>query len=335
MSCFLTPISIGKLNLANRLVMPPMANDKATAEGKITNELISYYDEKSKGGYVSLIIIEHSFIALQGKVSKNQLSISDDSVIDGLKGLVDLLHKNGSKTSMQLNHGGSAAYINPGRDIVGPSAVPHPIKNTIPLVLTKDQIKKIVQEFKDAAVRTQKAGFDAVEIHSAHGFLLNQFYSPITNKRTDEYGRDIHGRIRIHIEIIKAIRDAVGKDFPILLRLGAGDYMEGGSTVADSITAAKEFEKEGVDILDISGGMCHFKNPYSTQAGYFADTTLPIKQAVSIPVILTGGITEPQQAEEFLSKGIADLIGVGRAILKNSGWPKEAVEYFRRQSFLK
>jgi len=329
MSYFLTPINTGKLNLFNRLVMPPMANDKATADGKITSELINYYDEKSKGGYIALVIVEHSFIALQGKVSKNQLSIADDSVIDGLKELNDLLHKNGSKTAMQLNHGGSAAYIDTARVIVGPSAVLHPIKNTIPLVLTKEQISTIIQEFKDGAIRTQKAGFDAVEIHSAHGFLLNQFYSPITNKRTDEYGGDIHGRIRIHIEIIKAIRDAVGENYPILLRLGAGDYMEGGSTVADSIIAAKEFEKAGVDILDISGGMCQFKNPFSTQPGYFSDTTEPIKQAVSIPVILTGGIIAPQQAEDFLSQGVADLIGVGRAILKNSDWPKEAVEYFQ------
>jgi len=329
MSIFLTPLNTGKLNLLNRLVMPPMANDKATAEGKITSELINYYDEKSKGGYIALLIVEHSFITLQGKVSKNQLSIADDSVIDGLKELNDLIHKNGSKTATQLNHGGSAAYIDPDRVIVGPSAVLHPIKNTMPLVLTKEQISIIIQEFKDGAIRTQKAGFDAVEIHSAHGFLLNQFYSPITNKRTDEYGGDIHGRIRIHIEIIKAIRAAVGENYPILLRLGAGDYMEGGSTVADSIIAAREFEKAGVDILDISGGMCHFKNPFSTQPGYFLDTTEPIKKAVSIPVILTGGIIAPQQAEDFLLKGAADLIGVGRAILKNSDWPNEAVEYFQ------
>ncbi len=329
MSIFLTPLNTGKLNLFNRLVMPPMANDKATAEGKITSELINYYDEKSKGGYIALLIVEHSFITLQGKVSKNQLSIADDSVIDGLKELNDLIHKNGSKTATQLNHGGSAAYIDPDRVIVGPSAVLHPIKNTMPLVLTKEQISIIIQEFKDGAIRTQKAGFDAVEIHSAHGFLLNQFYSPITNKRTDEYGGDIHGRIRIHIEIIKAIRAAVGENYPILLRLGAGDYMEGGSTVADSIIAAREFEKAGVDILDISGGMCHFKNPFSTQPGYFLDTTEPIKKAVSIPVILTGGIIAPQQAEDFLLKGAADLIGVGRAILKNSDWPNEAVEYFQ------
>jgi len=330
MSYFLTPISTNKLNLCNRLVMPPMATAKAKADGKITSEQISYYGEKSKGGYISLVIIEHSFITLQGKASEKQLSIADDSVIDSLKELADLLHKNGSKAAMQLNHAGGVADKNTGMDIVGPSAVPHPLNNTIPLALTKEQINTIVQEFKNAAIRTQKAGFDAVEIHSAHGYLLNQFYSPITNKRMDEYGGDIRGRIRIHIEIIKAIRDAIGENFPILLRLGAGDYMEGGSTVADSMIAAQELEKAGVDILDISGGMCLYKNPYSTKAGYFSDTSLPIKQVVSIPVILTGGITTPQQAEELLSQGVADIIGVGRAILKNSDWPKEAIEYFAK-----
>ena len=146
MSYFLTPISANKLNLCNRLVMPPMATAKAKADGKITSEQISYYGEKSKGGYISLVIIEHSFITLQGKASEKQLSIADDSVIDSLKELADLLHKNGSKAAMQLNHAGGVADKNTGMDIVGPSAVPHPLNNTIPLALTKEQINTIVQE---------------------------------------------------------------------------------------------------------------------------------------------------------------------------------------------
>jgi NADPH2 dehydrogenase len=191
--------------------------------------------------------------------------------------------------------------------------------------LSKAQIQKIIADFADAAVRTQKAGFDAVEIHSAHGYLLNQFYSPLTNIRTDEYGGSVHNRIRLHLEVIAAVRAAVGDDFPLLLRLGGCDYQPGGSTIADSVAAAREFAQAGIDILDISGGFCGFNNPLFTTAGYFSDMTLPIKQAVQLPVILTGGITTGRQAEDLLACGAADLIGVGRALLKDSNWAAEAI----------
>ena len=184
--------------------------------------------------------------------------------------------------------------------------------------------------FKEAARRVKEAGFDGVEIHSAHGYLLNQFFSPLSNKRTDEYGKDIMGRIKIHLEVIKAVREAVGKDFPVLLRLGASDYMEGGSTIEHSKIAAVEFEKAGVDILDISGGFCGFMIPAASEQeqdqGYFSSLTSAIKEVVSMPVILTGGITETSAAERLLSQGKADLIGIGRAIYKDSQWAKKAVE---------
>ena len=318
-----TPLTMDKLSLNNRLVLPPMATAKAEMDGSITNSLVSYYDEKSKGGYLSFVIIEHSYITLQGKASEKQLSAADDSVIVGLKKLSDTLHKNGSKVAMQLNHAGSAADKNTGMEIVGPSAILNTSKNVIPKELSKEQIQKIIEDFKLAAIRTQKAGFDAVEIHSAHGYLLNQFYSPLTNERSDEYGGTIYGRIRIHLEVIKAIRDAVGENFPILLRLGAGDYVDGGSTIADAIIAAQEFEKAGVDILDISGGICGYRHPQSIQAGYFSDMSLPIKKVTNFPIILTGGITTPEEAEELLVLGAADLIGVGRAILQDSDWAEK------------
>lgn len=308
--------------------MPPMANYRFKGHGKVNEALLNYYNEKSEGGYISLVIIEHSFITEQGKADENQISAAEDSDIDGLSKLASVIHKNGSKAAMQLNHAGSGA-CNTGLDIVAPSAIAHPVKNNIPIELTRGQIKKIVEEFKVAALRTKKAGFDAVEIHSAHAYLLNQFYSPITNKRNDEYGGDIEGRIHIHLEVIKAIREAVGEDFPIFLRLGAGDYTEEGSTVEDGIFAAKEFEKAGLDILDISGGICRYTNPNSTEPGYFSDISSPIKKAVNIPIILTGGVTTAEQAEELLNKETADLIGVGRAILKDSNWAKEAVQHLK------
>jgi len=327
MSYLLKPLKSGKLPLKNRLVMPPMATAKCEEDGKPSKALFDYYGEKSRGGYISLIIIEHSFISQQGKASDRQLSVADDSLIDSLKELADIIHKNGTKTVMQINHSGSAAKKEvTGMDAVAPSAVSNPRHNgPLPKELTHKEIKAIIEEFKAASYRVKMAGFDGVEIHSAHGYFLNQFLSPLTNKRTDEYGGNIHGRIKIHLEVIKAVREAVGEDFPILLRLGASDYMEGGISIEDSKIAAMEFEKSGVDIIDISGGFCGYVGRGTDEQGYFSELSEAIKKVVSVPVILTGGVTEAQAAEKLLADGKADLIGVGRAILNDSDWAKKAV----------
>lgn len=327
MKNLLKPLELNRLILKNRLVMPPMATSKSEKDGKVSQAILDYYDEKSRGGYIGMIIIEHSFISLAGKASAGQLSISDDSDVEELKKLAKLVHSNGSKAVMQVNHAGSAAKREvTGCEVVGPSAVMNPRQGSIPKELTKKEISEIVIFFKEAARRVKEAGFDAVEIHSAHGYLLDQFFSPLTNKRTDEYGGDIMGRIRIHLEVIKAVREAVGSEFPILLRLGASDYADGGATIEDSKHAAVEFEKAGIDILDISGGFCGYVVPGVSEQGYFSPLTKAIKEVVSIPVILTGGITEALAAERLLTEGKADLIGVGRAILKDSNWAEKAVE---------
>ncbi|WP_147566743.1 NADH:flavin oxidoreductase [Clostridium tyrobutyricum] len=330
MSYLTTHLDNCKLTLNNRLILPPMATSKSELNGEVSQGLLDYYDEKSQGGYLSLIIIEHSFVVPQGKASKGQLSAADDSMVEGLKKLANTIHKNGSKAIMQINHAGSATNkdITGGCGNVGPSPIVNPlIKQEVPKELSKEEIKEIIESFKDAARRVKNAGFDGVEIHSAHSYLLNQFYSPLTNKRTDEYGGDILGRIKIHLEIIKVVKEAVGEEFPVLLRLGACDYMEGGTTVEDSKIAALEFQKAGIDILDISGGLCGFVAPgHAREQGYFSEITQAIKEVVSIPVILTGGITEAPAAEELLALGKADLIGVGRAMLKDSLWAKKAIE---------
>ena len=327
MSYLLKPLDKCKLTLNNRLVMPPMATSKAEPDGKLSKDILDYYDEKSQGGYISLIIIEHSFITQEGKASERQLSIADDSVVEDLKKLTNIIHKNGSKAVMQINHAGSAASKDvTGYEPVGPSSIANARNGNIPRELNKKEINGIIKNFVDAALRVKEAGFDGVEIHSAHGYLLNQFFSPLSNKRTDEYGGDLLGRIKIHLEIIKAVRYAVGDDFPILLRLGACDYMEGGSTIEDSKIATLEFEKAGIDVLDISGGFCGFAVSGLTSQGYFSPLTEAIKEVVSIPVILTGGITEADAAEKLLSEGKADLIGVGRAIYKDSSWVEKAVK---------
>jgi NADPH2 dehydrogenase len=330
MSYLLKELKAGSLSLPNRLVMPPMATSKAESDGKVSQAILDYYKEKSEGGYISLIIIEHSFIKLEGKASENQLSISDDSLIPRLRELAEAIQSNGSKAMMQINHAGSAAAKEIiGATPVGPSAVANPRKGNIPSELTREEILSIIQAFRDAARRVKEAGFDGVEIHSAHGYLLNQFLSPLTNKRTDEYGGDINNRIRIHLQVIESVRSVVGESFPILLRLGASDFMAGGTTIEDSQIAALAFEKAGVDFLDISGGFSGYNVPGLTGQGFFAPLAEAIKKVVAIPVILTGGITQAKAAERLLSEGKADLIGVGRAILKDSKWAQKAIESLR------
>lgn len=330
MSYLLKELKTRNLNLSNRLIMPPMATSKAEIDGKVSKSVLDYYKEKSHGGYISLIIIEHSFISQEGKASHQQLSVADDNVVAGLKELSDIIHRNGSKAVMQLNHAGSAASTEvTGYEVVGPAAVANPRRGTTSVELSKEGIKGVVQAFKAAALRVKEAGFDGVEIHSAHGYLLNQFFSPLTNKRSDEYGGDVKNRIRIHLEIITAVREAVGEKFPVFLRLGACDYMEGGTTIEDSKIAVQEFEKAGVDIIDITGGFCGYIVPGNNEQGYFSPLTEEIKKVVSIPIILTGGITDVQAAEKLLEEGKADLIGVGRAIYKDSQWAQRAIEALR------
>ena len=329
MTFLLKSLQVGSLQLKNRLVMPPMATSKADADGKVNQTNLDYYAEKTKGGYLALVIIEHSFISLQGKASQFQLSVAEDEVVPNLKKLAEVIHQNGSKCVMQINHAGSAATKEVTGTIgVGPSAVLHPRSGSdIPHELERAEIEQIVLDFQKAAKRVKEAGFDGVEIHAAHGYLLNQFYSPLCNRRTDEFGGTVQNRIRFHLMVIAAVRQVVGEDFLILLRLGAADYKGGGATIEDSLIAAREFEKAGVDLLDISGGLCGYQIPGGTnEQGFFAPLSEAIKQVVTIPILLTGGITEADAAEQLLAAGKADFIGVGRAILRDSDWAKRAFQ---------
>lgn len=326
MSTLNSPIKIGNLELKNRLVMPPMATAKATEQGKVTESICDYYNEKSLGGYLGLIITEHSYVSLEGKAGRGQISMAEEEDIEGLKKLTEVIHKNKTKVFAQLSHAGGAAKSEiTGKTVYGASAFPMPKTGFVPEEMTLVEIQKVIDAFVKAALRAKKAGFDGVEIHSAHGYLLNQFYSPLTNKRNDDYhAQSLKGRLKLHIEIIEAVRKVVGDDYPIALRLGACDYQDGGSTIQDGVEAAKLLAKVGIDLLDISGGFCGYIPPNHTEQGYFSEVTKAIKSVVEIPVLLTGGIVDAKAANRLLENKDADLIGVGRAILKDSLWAKKA-----------
>ena len=323
-------ITIKQTTFKNRLVMPPMSTAKCGDDGQITDQVLAYYDEKSKGGYIGLIIQEYAYINQEGKANKGQISVSRDSDMEGLRQLTDLVHKNGSKIFAQINHAGSGTGVPvTGMQGIAPSAVMHPFltdkpkEEFYPREMTVQEIKKVVKDYAAAAKRVRAAGFDGVELHAAHGYLLSQFYSPLTNLRTDAYGGSLSNRIRIHREVIRAVREAVGEDYIVAMRFGASDYREGGASIADAVEAAQIFEQEGIDLLDISAGFSGWQ--VCDTPGFFKNATLPIKDKVKIPCILTGGITQVREAEELLAEGAADFIGVGRAILKDSDWAKRAM----------
>lgn len=320
-----SPISVKNLILHNRLVLPPMASAQCTG-GMVADELVNYYENICRGGYIGLVITEHAFIHPQGRASTTQMSVADDSCIPGLTRLVDTIHRCGSKVICQINHAGSGTNpnITGGWEPIGPSVTGHPKRlANVPREMTLDEIAAMPELYAAAARRAKAAGYDGVEIHSAHGYLLNQFYSPLTNRRTDVYGGSLENRVRLHLEVTRAVREAVGEAYPVALRLGGCDYMEGGSTVEDAVMACEMLVEAGVDLLDITGGMCSFNLPGRKDPGWFRDMSEAVKQAVDVPVLLTGGVTTAAQAEQLLRSGAADLIGVGRAILRDHRWAEK------------
>lgn len=321
---------IDGLRLANRIVLPPMASQKAV-NGEVTDELIAHYQNYIHSG-VGLVIVEHSYVNREGRASEHMLNACPDNK-DALKQLAGALEGESIPVAMQLNHAGAATTkeLTGGR-VLSPSGVRSRRSDACakPEVMTEEDIQTVIRAFTDAAVCVKEAGFQIIEIHSAHGYLLDQFYSPLTNKRQDHYGGSLENRIRIHVEIIRAIKQAVGETFPLMIRLGGSDYTEGGATIEDAVRAAVIFEKEGVHAIDLSGGLCGYQNPGNTYAyGYFQDMSCAVTEAVEIPVMLTGGITTIAQAETLLAERCCDLVGVGRALLENVDWLKDQPQYHR------
>lgn len=302
------------MKFKNKVVLPPMATEKSS-NGIANENLVDYYEMMAKAGF-GTIILEHAYVNINGKASKNQMAIDETYSKDILSKIAKVIHKYDAFSVMQISHAGQKAYKMEGVKRFSPSGLEE--SNA----LTKEEIVEIEKDFLKASIRVKEMGYRAVELHAAHGYLFNQFYSPITNKRNDEYGGSVENRLRFLCETINLIKDNL-EGFPIYVRLGAMDYIEGGNVEEDAIIAAKILEKSGISVLDISGGVTGFLKHPEVRFGYFKDISKKIKENVSIPIITTGGVKSMKEVDELISGGYADFVGVGRKSLKNPNWMNE------------
>ena len=331
------PIRIGKLELKNRIVMPALCSKLGTEFGAVSNRLIDYYVERAKGG-VSLIIIENTCIDWPvGKAGTNPIRADEWKFVHGLHDLAEVVHLYGTKIATQLQHTGrqgSAMTAAEGQELVAPTAIPClPTGGEMPRALTIEEIEALISKYVLGAAITRTAGFDAVEIQGGHGYLITQFMSPYTNKRTDEYGGDFEGRMKFALRIVEGVRAAVGPDFPIIFRISADEYIEGGLTLEDNKLIVQRLESAGVDALSVSAGIYESSPWYSRifptmgmPVGCNVHLAEGIKRVVNIPVIVAGKLGNPLLAEEVLKAGKADLIAMGRPLLADPELPQKAAE---------
>lgn len=324
-----SPIQVGPMTVKNRFVVPPMGNNFANPDGTWSDQSVAYYAERAKGQF-GLITIEATVVHHGAKGGPKKPCLYDDSSIESLKKITDACHAQGAKVSIQLQNAGPEGNAkNAGAPIEAASAIPSVYGKDTPIEVPTEKVYELVKGYGDAAERAMKAGADAVEIHMAHGYLVNSFISPRTNKRVDEFGGNFENRMRFPRLIVEEVKRRVGGKVAILARINSSDEVEGGDDVHDSAAIAAYLEDCGVEGLHVSRAV-HIKDEYmwaptAVHAGFSADLVTEIKRAVSIPVITVGRYTEPYYAELLLREGRADLVAFGRQSLADPHMPEKAM----------
>ncbi len=316
------------MRLPNRMVMPPMATNYADENGCVTDRQIAYYRERARGG-VGYITFEHTAVLQQGKAAVRMAMISSDEHVPGFKRLADAIHQEGGRLVIQINHGGRAttsAFT--GMPLAAPSAIACPTRTEVPEAMSPEAIRALIEAYARAAQRAKEAGADGVEVHMAHGYLLNQFLSPFSNQRTDEFGGTPEKRMRVPLEVLRAVRKTVGAVFPVLCRISADEYVPGGLTLADSQQIAQALEANGADAIHVSAAVPASgympQPPYYLPEGVFSHLAAGIKSVVKVPVIAVGRIRTAALAETLLEEGKADFIAFGRALIADPHLPAKA-----------
>jgi len=324
------PIKIGSMELKNRLIVPAMSTLAAAQDGASTEQFIAYHERKARGGW-GLVITEYFGIAPHVGFFPRMLGIWNDEQMESHRELTERVHAAGGKIAAQISHSGRETFIGiSDENLVAPSPYRDVAGEKRPRELTVEEIHDIVGKYGDTALNLKKAGFDAVEIYAAHGYLISEFLSKYANKRTDEYGGTLENRCRFLVEIIENVREKVGPEFPVMVRLSTVEYMPGGLSLGETRVIAMKLEAAGVDAIDCSQGI--FTNSYnivepsSMDNALFVNNSEEIKKVVKIPVITAGRINEANLALSILEAGKADIIGMGRASLADPDFPNKLRE---------
>ena len=325
-----SPFELGPLALRNRIVCSPLTTNLGTPEGLSTRRHLEFWKARAKGG-AGLVILDSAYPDPRGKGFASQIGCHSDSTIPGLRAVAEAIRAEGAISALQIEHSGvqTNSQMAGGRP-VAPSRVPDPRRTEIPHQLSPNEIEQTVESFGQAARRIKDAGFDAVEIHGAHGYLVHQFLSPYFNRRTDSYGGDTQSRVRFAREIVAHVRGVVGSDYPILFRISAVDGLEGGLEFEETIRIAEMLVDCGIDALDVSAGVgatSHLMGPPAgTPHGPLIDFARRVREVVRIPVIAVGRILDPGLANSIIESGKADLVALGRALIADPDWPNKARE---------
>ncbi|HBN9689325.1 MULTISPECIES: NADPH dehydrogenase NamA [Pseudomonas] len=322
MSLLLSPFEFKGLKLKNRVVMSPMCMHSAAEDGFVTDWHHVHYGARAQG-QVGLIFPETLAVRQEGRIGSGDLGIWSDEHVTGLKGLVDLLHSFGARAGAQIGHAGRQADLT-GIDRIAASAIPFTDNSPMPRAVTVEEIPALVGDFRKAARRAVEAGFDVLEIHTAHGYLLNQFLSPLANTRDDAYGGDAKRRYRILGEIIEAVKEHWG-DRPLFVRISSTDYTEGGNTPESFLQYGRWMKEQGVDLIDCSsGGIKMIK--VQSYPNYQVPAAELLRKELGIMTGAVGLIQTGRQAEEILQNGRADLVFVGRQMLRDPYWVRAAAD---------
>lgn len=329
------PLQLRDVTLRNRIVMSPMCQYSST-DGLASDWHLVHLGSRAVGG-VGLVVLEASAVTADGRITAHDLGIWEDAHIEGLARIVRFVQDQGAAVGIQLAHAGRkastsrpwdggrplAADAPGGWPVVAPSALAYDDASQVPLELSVVEIADLVAAFADAAARADRAGFDVVELHGAHGYLLHEFLSPLANERTDEYGGDLEGRSRFVLECIRAVREVWPTSKPLLLRLSASDWIEDGWSLDETVQLARWAHDAGVDLVDCSSGGLAPQQQIATGPGYQAHFAAAVR-AAGVPTGAVGMITEPEQAEALLADGTCDLVLLGRQLLREPSWPQRA-----------
>lgn len=318
------PLTIRRMTMKNRIMMTPMGTNYGEQSGEMSFLHINYYEQRARGG-TGLIMVENANVDYPlGSNGTTQLRIDHDNYLPRLFKLTETVHKHGACIGIQINHAGASAQsARTQMQPVSASDIPSKAGGEIPRPLEKEEILQIVKKYGQAAKRAQAAGFDTVEIHAGHSYLISQFLSPLTNHRTDEFGGSAENRARFARMVLEEVRAQVGPHFPIFVRISADEFLEGGNTLEDTLDYLQYFQEEA-DVVDVSAGL-NSSIQYQIDANYLPDgwrsyMAKAVKERYGKPCVTTGNIRNPQVAEEILAKGDADIIGMGRGLIADPDW---------------